>query len=153
MNNKNKDIFKGISACPSMIAENINSDKSELSHWPIQLKLIKTSAQIFENANLLIAADCTAYACKDFHNDFIKGHVTTIGCPKLDDVEFYKKKLIEIFENNNIKSVKVVKMSVPCCSGISIIVKQALKEAKKDIPYSEVTIDVDGTLGLNCAAI
>lgn len=140
------DIFKNISACPTMVADNINSDKSELRQWPVQLKLINTAAPFLESADLLIAADCTAYAYANFHRDFIKGHVTAIGCPKLDDGQFYKEKIIEILKNNNIKSIKVVKMSVPCCTGIAIIVRKAIEETGKDISCSEVTIDIDGKI-------
>lgn len=146
MSKAKNDIFKKISACPTMIADNINSDKSELRQWPVQLKLINTSASFLENADLLIAADCTAYAYANFHRDFIKQHVTAIGCPKLDDSQFYKEKIVEILKNNNINSIKVVKMSVPCCTGISIIVKEAMEESGKDVSYSEATIDIDGKI-------
>ncbi|MEA4825369.1 MAG: 4Fe-4S binding protein [Clostridium sp.] len=119
---------------------------SELMQWPVQLNLINTKAQFLEGADLLIAADCTAYAYADFHRDFIKGHITAIGCPKLDDNNFYKEKLTEILRNNNIRSIKLIRMSVPCCGGIVNAVKGAMLESKTIIPYSEVIIDVNGQI-------
>ena len=119
---------------------------SELRQWPIQLKLINTKAPYLENADLLIAADCTAYAYANFHRDFIKDRITIIGCPKLDDNEYYKEKLAEILANNNIKSIKVVRMSVPCCGGIIQAVKTAMLTAEVIVPYSEVIINTDGSI-------
>lgn len=122
---------------------------SELRQWPVQIKLINTKAQFLEGADLLIAADCTAYAYADFHKDFIKGKITMIGCPKLDDAQFYKEKLAEILRNNNIRSIKVIRMSVPCCGGIVNAVKRAMLEANTIVPYSEVTIDPNGEIVSN----
>ncbi|WP_138206349.1 ATP-binding protein [Haloimpatiens lingqiaonensis] len=119
---------------------------SELIQWPVQLRLINTKAPYLEGANLLIAADCTAYAYGNFHRDFIKDHITVIGCPKLDDNQYYKEKLTEILLNNNIKSITVVRMEVPCCSGIVSSVKSAMLESKVIVPYREVIIGTDGRI-------
>ena len=118
---------------------------SRLSQWPVQIKLVPTNAPYFENAHLLIAADCSAYAYGDFHNKFIRNRVTVIGCPKLDE-EDYSKKLASIIRNNNIKSVTVVRMEVPCCSGLVGAVKKALMESGKFIPWQIVIISTDGNI-------
>ena len=118
---------------------------SRLSQWPCQIKLVPPHAPYFDNANLLIAADCTAYAYGSFHEDFIKNHITLIGCPKLD-VGDYTEKLTEIIRNNNIKSVKVVRMEVPCCGGIENAVKNALMASGKFIPWQVITISTDGKI-------
>jgi len=118
---------------------------SQLRQWPVQIKLVPVKAAYFENANLLVAADCTAFAYANFHKEFMKNHVTIIGCPKLDDGD-YSEKLTEIIKNNNIKSVKVVRMEVPCCGGIEYAVMQALKNSGKMIPWQVVTISCDGQL-------
>ncbi len=118
---------------------------SRLSQWPCQIKLVPPHAPYFDNANLLIAADCTAYAYGSFHEDFIKNHITLIGCPKLD-VGDYTEKLTEIIRNNNIKSVKVVRMEVPCCGGIENAVKNALRSSGKFIPWQIVTVSTDGKI-------
>ncbi|URZ17365.1 ATP-binding protein [Clostridium felsineum] len=119
---------------------------SELMQWPVQLNLINTQAPYLKNADLLVAADCTAYAYGDFHNEFIKNHITVIGCPKLDDVMYYKDKLKEIIEKNDIKSITVVRMEVPCCGGIVSAVKNAMLEAQVIVPYKEVIIGTNGEL-------
>ncbi len=119
--------------------------KSQLSQWPVQIKLAPVNAPYFDGANLLIAADCTAYAYGNFHNDFIKNKITLIGCPKLDDVD-YADKLTAIIANNNIKSVTVVRMEVPCCGGIEYAVKTALQNSGKFIPWQVVTISTDGKI-------
>ena len=121
---------------------NVNS---KLSQWPVQIKLAPVNAPYFENAKLLIAADCSAYAYGNFHNDFIKDHVTLIGCPKLDSVD-YSEKLTAIIKENNIRSVKVVRMEVPCCGGIENAVKKAIFESGKFIPWQVVTISTDGKI-------
>ena len=118
---------------------------SKLSQWPVQIKLVPVNAPYFDNANLLIAADCTAFAYGNFHNDFIRNHITLIGCPKLDDWD-YSEKLTAIISNNNIKSVKIVRMEVPCCGGIENAVKQALQKSGKFIPWQVVTISTDGKI-------
>lgn len=119
--------------------------KSRLSQWPVQIKLAPVNAPYFENANLLIAADCSAYAYGDFHGRFIKNRVTLIGCPKLDDVD-YSEKLTAIIKNNNIKSFTVVRMEVPCCGGIENAVKKALMNSGKFIPWQVVIISTDGRI-------
>ena len=118
---------------------------SRLSQWPVQIKLVPQNAPYFDGANLLVAADCTAYAYGNFHNEFIRNHITLIGCPKLDSVD-YTEKLTEIIANNNIKSVTVVRMEVPCCGGIEHAVKEALKASDKFIPWRVVTISTDGRI-------
>ena len=119
--------------------------QSQLQQWPCQIKLVPVNAPYFDGANLLIAADCTAYAYGNFHNDFIRNHITLIGCPKLDSVD-YTEKLTAIIKNNNIKSVKVVRMEVPCCGGIEQAVKNALMASGKFIPWQVVTVSTDGKI-------
>lgn len=119
--------------------------ESELMQWPVQIKLVPVNAPYFDGAKLLVAADCTAYAYANFHRDFIKGYITLVGCPKLDSVD-YAEKLTEIFKNNDIKSVKVVRMEVPCCGGIENAVKRALIESGKLVPWQVVTIGTDGRI-------
>lgn len=118
---------------------------SELSQWPVQIKLAPLHAPYFQNAKLLIAADCTAYAYGDFHRQFIRGHVTLIGCPKLDGVD-YSEKLAQILMQNEIKSITVVRMEVPCCGGIELAVKKALGMSGKQIPWQVAVISTDGKI-------
>ncbi len=118
---------------------------SQLLQWPCQIKLVPVNAPYFDDANLLIAADCTAYAYGNFHNDFIHNHITLIGCPKLDEGD-YADKLTQIIVNNNIKSVKIVRMEVPCCGGLENAVKRALQQSGKFIPWQVVTISTDGKI-------
>ena len=118
---------------------------SQLSQWPCQIKLVPVHAPYFEEANLLIAADCTAYAYGNFHADFIRNHITLIGCPKLDEGD-YAEKLTRIIKENNIKSVKIVRMEVPCCGGLENAVKRALQASGKFIPWQVVTISTDGKI-------
>jgi len=120
--------------------------KSELTQWPVQLNLVNPSADYFDNANVLIAADCTAFSYGNFHRDFIKGNVTLIGCPKLDDNNYYEEKLTEIFKRNNIKSITVVRMEVPCCSGIVGSVRSAMLKSETIVPYKEVTLSINGEI-------
>lgn len=117
----------------------------QLMQWPCQIKLVPVNASYFDNANLLIAADCTAYAYGNFHHDFMVSHITLIGCPKLD-VGDYADKLTAIIANNNIKNVKVVRMEVPCCSGIENAVKRALMNSGKYIPWQVITISTEGKI-------
>ena len=119
--------------------------KSKLQQWPVQIKLVPINAPYFDGANLLIAADCCAYAYGNFHNEFIKNRITLIGCPKLDMVD-YSEKLTAIIKNNNIKSVTVTRMEVPCCGGIENAVKKALINSGKFIPWRVVTVTTDGRL-------
>lgn len=118
---------------------------SELRQWPVQIKLAPVNAPWFDGAKLLVAADCTAYAYADFHQDFIKGHIALIGCPKLDGVD-YAVKLTDIIRNNDIRSVTVVRMEVPCCGGIENAVKTALQDSGKLISWNVVTIAIDGSM-------
>ena len=118
---------------------------SQLSQWPIQIRLVNENASYFDNAKLLIAADCTAYAYASFHEEFIRDHITLIGCPKLDDID-YSEKLTEIIKNNNIKSVTIVRMEVPCCGGLEMATKTALQQSGKFIPWKVVTVTIDGNL-------
>ncbi|HAN09158.1 MAG TPA: 4Fe-4S ferredoxin [Clostridiales bacterium] len=119
--------------------------ESELMQWPCQIKLVPVNAPYFENANLLIAADCSAYAYANIHNDFMKNKITIIGCPKLDEGD-YAQKLTQILENNNIKSITVLRMEVPCCGGLAHATKCALINCGKMIPWRIVTIGTDGSV-------
>lgn len=143
--------------CPGSMAKSIKRQgtiatsatpaptESQLCQWPVQIKLAAANASWFNGAKLLVAADCTAYAYANFHEDFIKGHITLIGCPKLDAVD-YSEKLTEIIRNNNILSVTVVRMEVPCCGGIENAVKTALEISQKVIPWNVITITTDGKI-------
>lgn len=117
--------------------------ESELRQWPVQIKLVSVTAPYFEHADLLIAADCTAFAYGSLHSEFMKGKVVLIGCPKLDDGD-YSEKLAAIFAANDIQSVQVVRMEVPCCGGIVSAVESALEKSGKSIPLSIATISIDG---------
>lgn len=119
------------------------SISSQLAQWPVQIKLIPVNAPYFENANLLVSADCAAYSYGNFHGDFMKNKVTVIGCPKLDECD-YSEKLTAILKANDIKSVTVVRMEVPCCGGIENAVKTALQNSGKMIPWRIVTLSADG---------
>ena len=141
------------SACPGSASKAIHREtqpvytpvSSQLSQWPVQIKLVPVNAPYFDGAKLLIAADCTAYAYGNFHNEFIRGHITLIGCPKLDMVD-YTEKLTAILKNNDVKSVTVTRMEVPCCGGIEFAVKKALQASGKFIPWQVVTISTDGRI-------
>ena len=115
------------------------------NQWPVQLKLVPTQAPYFDDSDLLIAADCTAYAYADFHRQFSKNRITLIGCPKLDAVD-YTEKLAEILKSNDIRSLTVVRMEVPCCGGIEYAAKEALKASGRSIPCQVVTIGINGTI-------
>ena len=139
--------------CPGMQAKMIQREKfnadvsapSELSNWPVQIKLVPTAAPYFAGADLLVAADCTAFAYGNFHAEFIKGRVTIIGCPKLDSID-YAEKLEVILSQNDIHSITVTRMSVPCCGGLENAVRRALDASGKDIPLRVVTISTDGKI-------
>lgn len=141
--------------CPGSMAKAIEREESvpaqvvkpqsQLQQWPVQIKLVPTNAPYFDGAKLLVAADCTAYAYANFHEDFIKGRITLVGCPKLDMVD-YGEKLTEIIANNDIKDVTVVRMEVPCCGGIEMAVKRALQASGKFIPWQIVTISSNGEI-------
>lgn len=129
--------------------ENVSEEEnntSQLNQWPVQLKLVNSNADYLKESNLLVAADCTAYAYGNFHQDFIKNHITVIGCPKLDDIKYYEDKFVEIIKNNNLKSITVVRMEVPCCSGIINAVKAAMLKAQIILPYREVIISTEGNI-------
>ena len=143
--------------CPSMQVKSLGDKakeppaplaapaRSQLSQWPVQIRLVPVNAPYFNGADLLIAADCTAYAYRNFHNDFIRGRITLIGCPKLDQTD-YAEKLTEILANNDIRSLTVVRMEVPCCGGIENAAKKALQESGKFIPWQVITISSDGRI-------
>ena len=136
-----KSIRREKDACPtsSIVSE------SQLSQWPVQIQLVPVNAPYFDGANLLVAADCSAYAYGNFHNEFIRNRITLIGCPKLDNVD-YADKLTAIIANNDIRSVTVVRMEVPCCGGIEQAVKKALMASGKFIPWRVVTVTTDGKI-------
>ena len=126
-------------------AVNFAEPVSRLAQWPVQIKLVPVNAPYFDGAKLLIAADCTAYAYAAFHERFIRGHITLVGCPKLDGVD-YSEKLTEIIRNNDVRSVTVVRMEVPCCGGLENAAKTALQRSGKFIPWQVVTISTDGRI-------
>ena len=141
--------------CPGMNVKSIRREpdraantatvSSQLMQWPCQIKLVPVHAPYFDGANLLIAADCTAYAYGSFHSDFMRNHITLIGCPKLDEGD-YAEKLTKIIAENDIKSVEVVRMEVPCCGGIENAVKRALQSSGKFIPWQVITVSTDGKI-------
>ncbi len=145
------------SGCPGMNTKRITREayppsapaygapQSMLSQWPVQIKLVPVNAPYFDGANLLVAADCTAFAYGDFHNKFIRNRVTLIGCPKLDEGD-YSEKLTQIIARNGIKSLTVVRMEVPCCGGLEFAARRALQDSGKFIPWRVVTVRTDGTL-------
>lgn len=136
--------------CPGIQSKIISDNtaaasSSRLSQWPVQIKLVPVKAPYFDGADLLVAADCTAYAYGSFHQDFIKSRITLIGCPKLDEVD-YAEKLTQIIAGNRVKSVTVIRMEVPCCGGLENAVKHALQSSGKFIPWQVVTISTDGKI-------
>lgn len=156
-NIKKKQIAEQPAGCPGMQIKSLNrwekqevkpekrETASQLAQWPVQIKLVPVNAPYFADANLLIAADCTAYAYGDFHAGFMKNRITLIGCPKLDEVD-YSEKLTAIIRNNSIKSVTIVRMEVPCCGGLEYAAKKALQDSGKFIPWQVVTISTDGRI-------
>lgn len=144
-------MMQGKSA-PAVSGSAAGTIPSQLRQWPVQIKLASVQAPFYDGADLLIAADCTAYAYGSFHADFIQGHITLIGCPKLDAVD-YSEKLAEILKNNDIHSVTVVRMEVPCCGGIERAVKLALEQYGKDIPSTVTVVGLDGQLRVDKANI
>jgi len=125
--------------------EESHASCSQLGQWPCQVKLAPINAPYFQNAELLIAADCTAFAYANIHNDYMRGKITLIGCPKLDAVD-YSEKLTEIIKNNNIQSVTVLRMQVPCCGGIEMAAKRAVESSAKEIPVQVVVVSIDGKI-------
>ena len=142
-------IDRGAAEKPRAVAvqKDAASDRAEsqLGQWPCQIKLVPANAPYFNNAHLLVAADCTAYAYANIHQDFMKNKITIIGCPKLDEVD-YSQKLTQILANNNIKSITVLRMEVPCCGGIVHAVKNALIASGNMVPWNVVTISTDGNI-------
>ena len=130
---------------PTPQPTSVNAGGSELRQWPVQIKLAPLRAPYFDGAKLLIAADCTAYAYASFHQDFIRGHITLVGCPKLDGVD-YAEKLTEILRQNDIQSVHIVRMEVPCCGGLELAAKKALQDSGKFIPWQVTVISTEGTI-------
>lgn len=130
----------------STMKEESSAKDYRLSHWPIQIKLIGTVAPFLNDADLMVAADCTAFAVQNFHNDFLKDKKLLIGCPKLDDAMFYVEKFTEMFNNMSIKNLTCLRMEVPCCGGMTAILKEALKRSGKNIPLKEVVVGVKGNL-------
>lgn len=140
--------------CPGTVSQTIRREAtpevyapslSRLQNFPVQIKLAPIHAPYFHGAKLLIAADCTAYAYARFHEDFIRDKVTLVGCPKLDGVD-YSEKLTQILQKNDIQSVTVVRMTVPCCGGLEFAVKKALQQSGKFIPWQVVTVGIDGSI-------
>ncbi|HWR59476.1 MAG TPA: hypothetical protein VN328_11375 [Thermodesulfovibrionales bacterium] len=137
--------------CPSCasigpMAVNAGEVNPRLSHWPIQIKLIGTVAPFLNDADLLVAADCTAFAVHDFHRKFLRDKKVLIGCPKLDDAMQYVEKFTEIFSNIPIRSVSCLRMEVPCCGGMTAVLKEAINRSGKNIPLTETVIGVKGDL-------
>ena len=131
--------------CPGSACQSVQTVTNCLGNFPVQIKLMPPNAPYLDNADLLIAADCTAYAYGNFHHDFMKNRVTLIGCPKLDAVD-YSQKLTEIFRSNDIRSVTLTRMTVPCCGGLALAVKRAIEQSGKNIPLQIVTIAPDGRI-------
>jgi ferredoxin len=135
-------------APPQAISESApsGSRQSQLAQWPVQLHLVSTTAPYFQGTDLLITADCVPVAYAGYHEDFLKGKAVVMGCPKLDDNNFYQQKLTELFTKSDVKSITVLKMEVPCCGGIAVAARQALAASGKQIPYREVTIGIKGDI-------
>jgi NAD-dependent dihydropyrimidine dehydrogenase PreA subunit len=133
---------------PEARTENVSTPPavSQLSHWPVQLKLVPINAPYFQGADLLIAADCVPFVYPNFHQDFIKGKAVLVGCPKLDDIQYYREKLTEIFRTNSIKSITVPFMEVPCCFGLVKATEDAIAASGKDIPLRKVKIGIRGDI-------
>ena len=134
-----------LSRAPAQPATPLNQPESQLRQWPVQIKLAPVNAPYFEGANILVAADCTAYAYANFHQKFIRGRIVLVGCPTLDEGD-YTEKLTRIFSENNIKSLTIVRMEVPCCGGLERAAKNALQASGKFIPWQVETISVDGRI-------
>ena len=156
LENKRKNTKEPVHAgCPGRQMRTIKHDAapvqtasqsvSQLAQWPCQIKLVPVNAPYFDKANLLIAADCTAYAYARMHEEFMRGKITVIGCPKLDDID-YSEKLTDIIKLNDIKSVTIIRMEVPCCGGLENAAKKALQDSGKFIPWQVVTVSVDGNI-------
>jgi NAD-dependent dihydropyrimidine dehydrogenase PreA subunit len=140
--------------CPSAAFQDINEREpdslghlpSQLNHWPVQLTLVPATAPFLKGTDVVLAADCTAFAYAGFHRDFLKNHALLVACPKLDDFDGHLQKLTQIISKSGLKSLTVVRMEVPCCSGLAFMAKQALASAKVDIPLEEIVIGINGEL-------
>ncbi|HPS56405.1 MAG TPA: 4Fe-4S binding protein [Sedimentisphaerales bacterium] len=152
---KNKSQLEFV--CPGIMTRNLRDRAkttdsesvavaSQLSHWPVQLKLVSPQASYFANADLLLVADCVAFAMGDFHNKFLKGHTIVIGCPKLDDREYYIDKLAEILKVNKLRSLTVIHMEVPCCSGLTSIAREAIIRNNEELSFDDIVIDLSGNV-------
>ena len=139
----NREVANSTATAPISSSPSDTLPASHLAQWPVQIQLVPVNAPYFANARLLVAADCAAYVHGNFHNDYMKGKITLIGCPKLDDAD-YAAKLTAILKTNNIKSITVVRLEVPCCGGIEAAVKAALTNCGKLIPWQVVTFSTDG---------
>lgn len=136
---KNKKTKETVSQIP------VTPQASQLGQWPCQIKLVPVNAPYFQGSSLLVAADCTAYAYANFHQEFMKGKITLVGCPKLDSID-YSEKLTQIIKNNDIQSVTIVRMEVPCCGGLENAAKRAIQNSGKFLPWQVVTITTDGRI-------
>jgi ferredoxin len=142
--------------CPGMLSAKLRNApessaaggdvSSQLTHWPIQLKLVSPHAPYFNDAHLLVVADCVPFTMGDFHSRFLRGRSIVVGCPKLDDARFYIEKLTDILRVNKIRSLTVVHMEVPCCHGLTRIAKEALKQAGQKMAFEDVTVDLQGNV-------
>jgi Pyruvate/2-oxoacid:ferredoxin oxidoreductase delta subunit len=143
--------------CPGMMTMKLSANKpvaaqaagdttSQLTNWPVQLKLVSPHAPYFTGADLLLVADCVPFAMGDFHNSFLKGHSIIIGCPKLDDAHFYVDKFADILRANSIRSLTVLHMEVPCCSGLTHIARQALTQAERKMTFDDITVSLQGNV-------
>ena len=144
----NKSIHEECPSCSSVPVMAVNSmeENPRLSHWPIQIKLVGTVAPFLNNADLLVAADCTAFAVHDFHRNFLKDRKVLIGCPKLDNAMAYVEKFTEIFSTIPIVRVSCLRMEVPCCGGMTAVLKEAITKSGRAIPLTEMIIGVKGDL-------
>ncbi|MHC4439310.1 MAG: ATP-binding protein [Planctomycetota bacterium] len=145
-------------ACPGMAAKQLRTKAvpeetisagavlSQLGQWPVQLKLVSPHAPYFADADLLLVADCVPFAMSDFHNRFLKNHSIAVGCPKLDDVQFYIEKLAAILQANKLNSLTVIHMEVPCCSGLTHIAREAIAKSSIEMSFEDVTIDLQGNV-------
>jgi len=156
--NKEKSNSHSHGGCPSALSRQINRDPSpsssdskadeasQLTNWPVQISLAAPQAPYFNNSHVLIAADCVPFAYAGFHSKFLKGKILLIGCPKLDDAQFYREKLSEIFKKNDVKKVSIAHMEVPCCFSLEQIVNDAIRESGKDLSIERTVVSVDGKI-------
>lgn len=136
---------RGLCGCPSSNVMSLpRHRKSHLSNWPVQIKLLPANAPYFKGADILIAADCVPFAYPEFHEKLLRGKILMVGCPKLDDIELYKEKIAEILKTNDIKSITYAHMEVPCCFGLVSVIKEAIEDSKKNVPFKESVISIHG---------